>query len=406
MNGGNGGSVGNNGGVESNGGIADIHGGDIIAIGGIRFNGDGDDFNNDGDDELNNGGGDSDNDGGVNFVGGVAVPDSRGADIATGVDVYLLAGIKTWPSYFREPAEKLRRMGIEAGYSEVEVHVLYPYGDHTSPLLRQVRQVTRDVMRRLALAADDLLFSADPPGSDRGRGVRLAPLAAAPPRHADISALPHNAHNARNKQNAHNAHRGQHAAAPPAGSAKARLERLVDAIRGRSAGRVVVLIGHSGGGVAAYHAGRRLLAEGAVRDCRIVQIGSPKVRIHPALRNRTAFFYAADEHGRVRDPITRLGTWGGIRRAAAGVPVWDPRRWAPGHVAAIMIDGGHKDYFSCDRPVGQGRITNLDRTAEAVLNWLVRSLRPARPEPSRTPEPARPSSQARQAAPPGQPALP
>jgi hypothetical protein len=281
-----------------------------------------------------------------------------GMNGALGVDLYLLAGVKTWPSYFREPAERLRRMSIEAGYVIAGVHVLYPYGDHTIPLMRQVRQVARDVARRLSPGPGNLPREAD----------RLSPGRDNLPREADrLSPGTDN----------------------PGGASSiiAPADPIVGAIRERSAGRVVVLIGHSGGGVAAYHAGRRLLAEGAVRDCRIVQVGSPKVRIHPALRDRTAYFYAVDERGRVRDPITRLGTWGGVRRAAV-IPVWDPRRWAPGHVAAVAIDGGHKDYFNHGPSAAPGQATNLERTAAAVLDWLVRSLHPANPAPGWRPEPA------------------
>ncbi|OUM95307.1 MAG: hypothetical protein A9Z00_08045 [Thermobacillus sp. ZCTH02-B1] len=282
---------------------------------------------------------------------------------ACGVDLYLLAGIKTWPTYFREPAERLKRLLAEAGYAIAEAHVLYPYGDHTIPMLRQVRQVTRDVMRRLAPVTD----LAPRPGAGAGETGRPV----IPP---DAEALETGARP------------GMRPLLPRFRSAaEARLDRLVDMIRGRSAGRIVVLVGHSGGGVAACHAGRRLLAEGAVRDLRIVQIGSPKVRIHPALRDRTAYFYAADERGRVRDPITRLGTWGGVRLSAAGIPVWDSRRWAPGHIAPVAIEGGHKDYFlpSAGAP---GRAANLERTAAAILDWLVRSLQPVAAAPPDRPE--------------------
>ena len=290
-----------------------------------------------------------------------------------GVDLYLLAGVKTWPTYFREPAERLKAMSIEAGYADADVQVLYPYGDHTIPLLRQVRDVARDVVRRLALAADQLqLADTDTDQSDaRAEGAGHSRLGG---QYAEAAA------EAQSRR--HSSPRGTSAAqAGPAGP-------IVEAIRERSAGRVVVLIGHSGGGVAAYHAGLRLLAEGAVRDCRIAQVGSPKVRIHPALRERTAFFYAADARGRIRDPIARFGTWGGIRRAAAGIPVWDARRWAPGHIAPVTIDGGHKDYFLHGPSGSTGQATNLERTAAAVLDWLVRSLRPApQPLPAREPAP-------------------
>ena len=392
---------------------------------------------------------------------------------SSGVDLYLLAGVKTWPTYFREPAERLKAMSIEAGYANADVHVLYPYGDHTIPLLRQVRDVARDVVRRLALASDHLqlaiienitlaedsvhftsnegmhqdeaavrfpsggspqrIASTDrdaqhqnataarspsgvqsplrdaadrhPSGvqsplrdaADRHPSGVQSPLRDAADRHPSGVQSPLRDAADRQPRSSASAGRPTSIAAPqrrPSAELAASPEPIVEAIRERSAGRVVVLIGHSGGGVAAYHAGRRLLAEGAVRDCRIVQIGSPKVRIHPALRDRTAYFYAADERGRRRDPITRFGTWGGIRRAASGFPVWDSRRWAPGHIAAITIDGGHKDYFALGPSGAPGQATNLERTAAAVLDWLVRSLRPARlplpPELPLSPQPPAP----------------
>jgi hypothetical protein len=308
---------------------------------------------------------------------GGTVPDAA----ACGVDLYLLAGIKTWPSYFREPAVKLKRLLIEAGYADAETHVLYPYGDHTIPILRQVRQVTRDVMRRLAIAADDPLrpdigmrnanFPQSPdmatPAANGENPEPLIPL----PVETERLAGPDGAIRGRAAGRAAGAIRP-----PRARSAAAeRLERLVETIRERSAGRIVVLVGHSGGGVAACHAGRRLLAEGVVRDLRIIQIGSPKVRIHPNLRDRTAYFYAVDERGRLRDPITRLGTWGGIRRAAIGLPVWDSRRWAPGHIAPVAIEGGHRDYF-LHLPGAPGQTANLERIAAVILDWLIRSLHP------------------------------
>jgi len=339
-------------------------------------------------------------DGGKSGKGGMSV----GAGGAGGVDLYLLAGVKTWPSYFREPAERLKRMGIEAGYAIADVHVLYPYGDHTFPLMRQVRQVARDLVRRLSPGTLIPPHESDIPlpGTDSAPHESddiQAPGTYNPSHESDIPAsgtynAPREAGNLTprtdNPDNPGDA--TSIIVATRGAAAEPSADRIVGAIRERSAGRAVVLIGHSGGGVAAYHAARRLLAEGAVRDCRIVQIGSPKVRIHPALRDRTAYFYAADERGRVRDPITRLGTWGGIRRGAAGIPVWDSRRWAPGHIAGVAIDGGHKDYFVHGPSGAPDRPTNLERTAAAVMDWLVRSLRPAgQPSERRAAAPAEPA---------------
>ncbi len=143
-----------------------------------------------------------------------------------------------------------------------------------------------------------------------------------------------------------------------------------DEVRTAASGRQVVLIGHSGGGVAAYHAGRMLLEEGVVPDCRIVQIGAPRVRIADEHKDKVCYFYAVNGEGKKIDQVTRLGSWGGFRRSAAGVPVWDANRYAPGHIDAIPVVGGHADYFRGCAPFVHEDVTNLQRTISSVWQWL------------------------------------
>ncbi|WP_152619538.1 hypothetical protein [Cohnella kolymensis] len=95
-------------------------------------------------------------------------------------------------------------------------------------------------------------------------------------------------------------------------------KEAADEIRKFSLGRRVLLIGHSGGGVAAYEAAVLLRAEGAIRDFRIVMVGSPKVPIRMLPAERVSYFVAIDENGQQVDPVTRLGSWGGWARNGRG----------------------------------------------------------------------------------------
>jgi pimeloyl-ACP methyl ester carboxylesterase len=138
-------------------------------------------------------------------------------------------------------------------------------------------------------------------------------------------------------------------------------------IRRRSAGKPVLLIGHSGGGVAAYQAAVRLMEESVVPDFRVVQVGCPKVPIRAEYREKVSYFTAVDDKGRMRDPVTMLGSWSGIRRDSRGVPRWDRRKYAPGYIGRVEIVGGHEHYFrndaDCVHPV---RGANLTMTLESI----------------------------------------
>lgn len=248
-------------------------------------------------------------------------------DWRRGVDLYLLAGVATYPSFFAECAERLAQFASAEGSPDSRVRILYPYGDHTHRLTGQLRKIGRDMTRRRALG--------ERPAQAASRGGR-APAASC----------------------------AAAGSAPPDG-----LHAAADAIRSQSAGRTVIFVGHSGGGVAAYHLMRRLLAEGVVRDCRTAQIGSPKVRIRPELSERVGYFYAAAAGGR-RDPVTRLGSWGGMLANGRGLPVWDPLRFAPGVIRELAIVGGHAEYFRGREPYIRDGMSNLERTIHALRAWL------------------------------------
>lgn len=138
-------------------------------------------------------------------------------------------------------------------------------------------------------------------------------------------------------------------------------------IRRHSQGRPVLLIGHSGGGIAAYHAALRLAGAGVVPDCRIIQVGSPRVPIREEFRSRVSYYQGVDEAGKSLDPITRLGRWGGWRRNGRGLWYWDKRKHAPGRIGTITVLGGHPHYFRHRPPfVHPDRGSNLSSTLQTI----------------------------------------
>lgn len=132
----------------------------------------------------------------------------------------------------------------------------------------------------------------------------------------------------------------------------------------------LLLIGHSGGGAAAYQAARLLEEEGA-NDFRVVQIGSPKTPIEPRLQEKVSYFHSVDPTGKISDPISLIGTWGGWIRNAGKVPVWNRFKYAPGYMEGIPTIGGHADYFRHTEPfLDTEARCNLDKTMERVQGWL------------------------------------
>ncbi|XEC96349.1 hypothetical protein AB6A23_07335 [Paenibacillus tarimensis] len=148
-----------------------------------------------------------------------------------------------------------------------------------------------------------------------------------------------------------------------------------NSIRKSYVGEPLILIGHSGGGAAAYQAIRILHKEQKLGDFRIVQLGSPKVPICPDFRNRVYYAYVVDEQGRRKDPVAKLGTWGGWSAGRFMLPRWDRYKYAPGHIEELRLLGGHADYFRHGHPyVDKNQVSNLDKTLGRVWKWLQLSL--------------------------------
>ncbi|MOA08934.1 hypothetical protein D3C78_1287360 [compost metagenome] len=142
-------------------------------------------------------------------------------------------------------------------------------------------------------------------------------------------------------------------------------------IKDTISGDRVLLIGHSGGGAAAYQAAKMLYEEDGRKDIRIVQIGAPKTPIDPMLQERVSYFHSIDCDGRMNDPITRIGTWGGWSRSSYSIPRWNRMKYAPGYVEGISTVGGHADYFRHTEPFrDKEAVCNLDKTIGRVCEWL------------------------------------
>jgi len=121
----------------------------------------------------------------------------------------------------------------------------------------------------------------------------------------------------------------------------------------------IALLGHSGGGIAALHAAR-LLARDGLEVAAIAMIGSPKRPIPAALRDKTAFLYAASESGRAVDGVARAGAW-------LGRP--------PARIVPLRLIGGHPDYFRSAPPfVNERGASNLRIAADAAWGWVEERL--------------------------------
>lgn len=218
------------------------------------------------------------------------------------LNVYLLAGVKTHTSSFNACRQKMDQLLRSDGIEPI-IHVIFPYGDATRSLVRQVLEVRSDLSNRL-------------------RAGRIG---------------------------------GRYA-----------LKRIKETYRGQR----LLVIGHSGGGAAAYQAAKMLHEDGAAKDFRIVQIGSPRTPIDPRIRDRVSYFHSIDSVGKLNDPISRIGSWGGWSRSGR-MPRWNRLKYAPGYVEGIPTVGGHADYFRDAAPfIDTDSICNLDKTISRVREWL------------------------------------
>ncbi|WP_042170813.1 hypothetical protein [Paenibacillus gorillae] len=152
--------------------------------------------------------------------------------------------------------------------------------------------------------------------------------------------------------------------------AKAAFRKIIETLRDED--EPTLLIGHSGGGIAAYQAGRMLHNQRLARNVRIVQVGSPRIAIQPDLKDRVSYFHSIDAEGKLNDPISRIGSWGGWQAERGGaVPRWNRMKHAPVNVEGIPLIGGHAHYFRHQQPfIDQDAVCNLDKTIDRVRVWL------------------------------------
>ncbi|RKN85264.1 hypothetical protein [Paenibacillus ginsengarvi] len=230
--------------------------------------------------------------------------------------VFAAAGVYTSPDFMQGVLKRIVSMlERQKGLRVAHAALLFPYGDWGSPLLRQIREVRRDMALR---------------GS--GRFERSV-----------------------------------------GGSA------IIRAIGDCTGADRLLFIGHSGGGVASVHAAMTLLRQAGSEgeggswkpDIRIAQIGCPRCSIPPEMQARVRYLYAAGRsEGSSKDPICRLGSWGGWdRNGPLVVPRWNPLKHAPQKRIAIPVIGGHPDYFRDHAPyIDELGRSNLDRVADCILD--------------------------------------
>lgn len=232
-------------------------------------------------------------------------------------DLYLIAGFHTSENFMEEFRLTLHGRLERAGVSVLS-KLLFPYGDWSRRAVSQLLEIQRD----MRLGPGDL---------ERSIGGRKV------------------------------------------------LEEMERDRDGADGPRLPILIGHSGGGVAALHASGLLLKRRGGKPCPVVMIGSPKCRIPEALLGSVLYIHAAGRRAREgrrpisADPVTRLGSFGGWHPPGKrGWRVWQRDKHAPERIVSVPILGGHADYFRSHAPFTdeEGR-SNLDRINEAVWAWLI-----------------------------------
>ncbi len=242
------------------------------------------------------------------------------------VELYLLSGLATAPLFMEDLRLALeRRLRYAAlpgqagavGGAEIRSCLLYPYGDWSRNVLAQLWEIRADMRRREGKLDRSI-----------GGGRALAEI---------------------------------------------RRERGKADIAGTVG--TTLLVGHSGGGIAAVHAAATLMASGASASCFAVKIGSPRCRIPERLKHRVLSIHAegrrkGDSFRRSPDIVSRIGSYGGwgINRS---LPVWRKDKHAPASWIGVPIVGKHPDYFRNRPPYfnADGK-SNLDLIVEAIAAWL------------------------------------
>jgi pimeloyl-ACP methyl ester carboxylesterase len=262
--------------------------------------------------------------------------DSRSIGLeANELELYFLAGLATAPLFMEKL--QLELLAAMTDGRHIGSQLLFPYGDWSRTVFPQLREIRSDMRLRPERVSKSI-------GGNRA-----------------LEAI--------------------------------RRQRALSPIR--TANTTTILIGHSGGGVAAVHAGQLLLEQGLSSACLVVMVGSPRCRIPHSLRPNTLSIHVAGRRGKRSlakrkspDLVSRLGTHGGwtIRSASMNgetevrrrFPFWHRDKHAPSTVVAVPIIGGHADYFRERAPyVDPNGQSNLDVTMDAILGWLSRRNQPS-----------------------------
>lgn len=228
------------------------------------------------------------------------------------MNIVLAAGYATAPR-FMEPLERYWRACWEGLPTETKFIYAHPYGDWERPPWKQLRELRHDVFR------------------ERGRGF------------VSIGGV-----------------------------------RLSAQLRSECQEGPILVVGHSGGGVAAMHFAALWEDEDECfrRKCRLVFVGSPRCKVPDAWKASTLYLYSWQSGTGKRDPVTRIGSWGGWVRKGGRWPQvrWNANRFSPGEVIGLPLAGSHADYFRDYPPyVNQEGRSNLELVAEAVRLWFVRN---------------------------------
>ncbi len=213
--------------------------------------------------------------------------------------IYIVAGIATSPNFFANLVTEIRDY-YHSRSIRVVVHIVYPYGNWSTKLAVQVKNILWDL-----------------------------------------------------KYSYKNANRSY-------GSQQTRKYILQNYEHGK-----IIIIGHSGGSIAGYHASHLLSELDGIDVERIVQIGSPKVRISSEYQDKTMYIKATAG----ADVITRLGSWGGVSKSPYQLPSWNRYKYAPNHRFDLNIIGGHPDYFRNHEPfTDEFGVSNLSKTMNIIYN--------------------------------------
>lgn len=216
--------------------------------------------------------------------------------------IFTLAGIATAPG-FMDPFRKEMSLQLRSRGHLVASESIYPYGDWSQLLVRQLAAIFRDLTD-----IQERLWT-----SIGARAARASIVEAA------------------------------------------------------QSGVTLVLIGHSGGGVSAVQIAAQLVKEG-YRPPLVVQIGSPKCPVPLHLQDHVLFITAVGPGGR-KDPVTRLGRWGGWIRKFSYLK--SMKAYPPGQIAELPLIGGHPDYFRTHTPyINREGVTNMMQTVQTIVDWL------------------------------------